>query len=29
MLPTTRHRCYLEVWALAQSRWNGHCSIWV
>jgi len=26
-LPTTRHRCNLEVWALAQSRENGHRSL--
>jgi len=23
-LPATRHRCNLEVWALAQSRGDGH-----
>jgi len=26
-LPTTRHRCNLEVWALAQSRGDGHHSL--
>jgi len=26
-LPTTRYRCNLEVWALAQSRGDGHRSI--
>jgi len=26
-LPTTRHRCNLDVWALAQSRGNGHRSL--
>jgi len=25
-LPTTRHRCNLDVWALAQSRDDGHRS---
>jgi len=25
-LPTTRHRCNLDVWALAQSRGDGHRS---
>jgi len=27
MLPTTSHRCNLEVWSLAQSRWDGHRSL--
>jgi len=27
MLPTTRHRCNLDVWALAQSRGDGHRSL--
>jgi len=26
-LPTTRHRCKLDVWALAQSRGDGHHSL--
>jgi len=26
-LPTTRHRCNLDVWALAQSRGDGHRSL--
>jgi len=26
-LPTTRHRCNLEVWALTQSRGDGHHSL--
>jgi len=26
-LPTTRHCCNLDVWALAQSRGNAHCSL--
>jgi len=26
-LPTTRHRCSLNVWALAQSRVDGHRSL--
>jgi len=26
-LPTTRLRCNLDVWALAQSRGDGHCSL--
>jgi len=27
MLPTTRQRCNLEVWAVAQSRGDGHRSL--
>jgi len=27
MLPTTCHHCNLDVWALAQSRKDGHCSL--
>jgi len=27
MLPTTHHRCNLEVWASAQNRGDGHCSL--
>jgi len=27
MLPMTRHRCNLVVWALAQSRRDGHRSL--
>jgi len=27
MLPMTRHRCNLKVWALAQSIRDGHCSL--
>jgi len=27
MLPTTRHRCNLDVWSLAQSRGDGHRSL--
>jgi len=27
MLPTTRHRCNLDVWALAQSREDGYRSL--
>jgi len=27
MLPTTCHRCNLEVWALAQSRGDEHFSL--
>jgi len=26
-LPTTRHRCIFEVWALAQSHGDGHRSL--
>jgi len=26
-LPTSRHRCNLDVWALAQSRRDGHGSL--
>jgi len=26
-LQTTRHRCNLDVWALAQSRGDGHRSL--
>jgi len=26
-LPTTRHRCNLDVWALAQCRGDGHRSL--
>jgi len=26
-LPNTRHRCNLDVWALAQSRGDGHRSL--
>jgi len=26
-LPTTRHRCNFDVWALAQSRGDGHRSL--
>jgi len=26
-LPTTRHRCNLKVWSLAQSRGDGHLSL--
>jgi len=26
-LPTTRHRCNFDVWALAQSREDGHRSL--
>jgi len=26
-LSTTRHCCNLDVWALAQSRGDGHCSL--
>jgi len=26
-LPTTRHRCNLDVWALVQSRGDGHRSL--
>jgi len=26
-LPTTRHRCNLDVWALARSRGDGHRSL--
>jgi len=26
-LPTTRHCCNLDVWALAQSRGDEHCSL--
>jgi len=26
-LPTTRHRCKLDVWTLAQSREVGHRSL--
>jgi len=27
MLPTTRHRCNLDVWALARNRVDGHRSL--
>jgi len=27
MLPTTRHRCNVDVWAQAQSRGDGHRSL--
>jgi len=26
-LPTTRHRCNIDVWTLAQSRGDGHRSL--
>jgi len=26
-LPTTRHRCNLDVWALTQCRGDGHRSL--
>jgi len=26
-LPTTHHCCNLDVWALAQSRGDGYCSL--
>jgi len=26
-LPTTRHRCYLDEWALTQSRGDRHRSL--
>jgi len=27
MLPMTCYRCNLDVWALVQSRGDGHCSL--
>jgi len=26
-LPTTRHRCNIDVWVLVQSRGDGHRSL--
>jgi len=28
-LPTTRHRCNVDVWTLAQSRGDGHRSLMI